>query len=121
MKLSVFLLILVIMIGLPLSAGDYPRELKVYRGTTPKLDGIISPGEYNDAHHILGAQGQIWTEYMADPKQVEYRAYPRMTALSEVLWLSPKNKDFDDFMKRLRVHLERLSILDVNFEMPKED
>jgi SSS family solute:Na+ symporter len=38
----------------PLQAGDYPKVLKVYRGSTPKLDGIISPGEYSDAIQFSG-------------------------------------------------------------------
>lgn len=42
------------LIGQPLIAGDYPKELKAYRGSTPQLDGIISPGEYSDATHFTG-------------------------------------------------------------------
>jgi hexosaminidase len=57
----------------------------------------------------------LWSEYMPTPKQVEYQAFPRMAALSEVVW-SPKDaKDFTGFLKRLAVHQERLRILDVNF------
>ena len=57
------------------------------------------PKELNEeqAKHILGAQGNVWTEYMAYPSKIEYMIFPRMSALSEVLW-SPKEKmDWKDF------------------------
>ena len=68
-----------------------------------------------DAKHVLGAQGQIWTEYMPDPKRVEYMAWPRLVALAEVLWSPPETRNWADFEKRLATHLERLAILDVNY------
>ena len=46
------------------------------------------------AAHILGAQGQVWTEYIEGPKSVEYMAYPRMSALAEVLWTPLGRKDY---------------------------
>jgi hexosaminidase len=67
------------------------------------------------ASHILGAQGQLWTEYMEGPKNVEYMAFPRLSALSEVLWTSRDRRDFGDFTKRLVTHLARLDALDVNY------
>ena len=47
--------------------------------------------------HILGAQGQLWTEYLKTPKHVEYMAFPRMSALAEVAWTPADKKDFADF------------------------
>lgn len=67
------------------------------------------------ARHILGAQGQIWTEYIRGPKQVEYMAFPRLAALAEVVWTAPARKDFSDFSVRLATHLRRLAVLDVNY------
>jgi hexosaminidase len=65
--------------------------------------------------HVLGAQGQIWTEYMPDPKRVEYMAWPRLIALAEVLWSPPETRDPASFKSRLETHLKRLAILDVNY------
>ena len=65
--------------------------------------------------HILGAQAQVWTEYIPDPKQVEYMAFPRMAAISEVDWTPVARKDFADFQRRLARDLDRLSVLDVNY------
>jgi hexosaminidase len=68
-----------------------------------------------EAKHVLGAQGQLWTEYMPDPQRMEYMAWPRLCALAEVLWSPPGTRDAADFTRRLEAHLERLRILDVNF------
>jgi hexosaminidase len=65
--------------------------------------------------HILGVQGQLWTEYLPDPKAVEYMAYPRMSALAEVAWTTSAARHVEDFHARLAVHLERLTALDVKF------
>lgn len=72
----------------------------------------LTPAE---ATHILGAQAQLWTEYISTPKHLEYMAYPRMSALSEVLWTGRSRRDFADFMQRLRVHATRLDALDVHY------
>lgn len=68
--------------------------------------------------HILGAQGQVWTEYIEGPKNVEYMAFPREAALAEVLWTPPALHDFADFSARLTLHLARLQALDVNYRPP---
>lgn len=75
------------------------------------------PAELTDAEavHVLGAQGQIWTEYILDPKQVEWMAFPRACALAEVVWSPADARDFADFQQRLSGDLQRLDILDVNY------
>lgn len=54
------------------------------------------------SHRILGAQGNVWTEYMRYPSKVEYMIFPRMTALSEVLWTKKDKKDYANFKRRLK-------------------
>ncbi len=49
---------------------------------------------------ILGGQGNVWTEYIAYPSKVDYMIFPRMTALSEVLWSPKEKRDFNDFLRR---------------------
>ena len=58
------------------------------------------------AAHILGGQGNLWTEYIPTPEQVLYMAYPRGTALAEALWSPREMRNFPDFRSRLRVFLE---------------
>jgi hexosaminidase len=68
-----------------------------------------------EAKYILGAQAQIWTEFIPTPQQAEYMALPRMCALAEVVWLPKESKDYDDFSQRLKEHVKRLEVLKVNF------
>ena len=51
--------------------------------------------------HILGAQANLWAEYMTNEAMVEYQALPRMSALSEVQWTQPEHKDYEAFKERL--------------------
>ena len=67
------------------------------------------------AKHVLGAQAQIWTEYLAGPKNVEYQAFPRLSALAEVVWTPLERKDYADYLTRLVVHQRRLQAFDVSF------
>ncbi len=75
------------------------------------------PTELNEAEarFILGAQGNVWTEYMETPAQVEYMAYPRVCALSEVLWTAAPKKLWEDFARRLKYHFRLLDVLGVNY------
>lgn len=64
--------------------------------------------------YILGAQGNVWTEYMETEKHVEYMVWPRAAALSEVLWTGER-KDYPDFLNRLKTDVKRLETLKVNY------
>ena len=50
--------------------------------------------------HILGTQANLWSEYMTNEQMVEYQALPRMSALAEVQWVLPEQKDYDAFKTR---------------------
>jgi hexosaminidase len=67
-----------------------------------------------EAARILGGQANIWTELMYFGRQVEYMAFPRLSALSEVFWSPKEGRNWDDFKRRLEVHGRRLDALDVN-------
>ncbi len=67
------------------------------------------------ARHVLGAQCQLWSEYMPSAAQVEYQAFPRLSALAEVTWSSREHKDYDGFLDRLGRHLKRLDALGVHY------
>ncbi len=90
--------------------GGYTPLEKVYNyNPVPK---VLSAEE---AKYILGAQGNVWTEYIQHPEKVEYMIFPRMSALSEVLWAAPANKNFDDFEKRLLTQLQRYRFWDAGY------
>jgi hexosaminidase len=65
--------------------------------------------------HILGAQGNVWTEYIANLRHVEYMAFPRLAALAEVTWSPKGTRSYDDFLRRLKTHEHRLGELNVNY------
>ncbi len=100
--------------------ADQTREPLGYPGLLP-LDKVYAfepiPAELEPefTRHVLGAQAQIWTEYALGPKNVEYQAFPRLTALAEVVWTPPARKDFEGYLARLATHERRLEALDVNF------
>jgi hexosaminidase len=60
--------------------------------------------------YISGAQANLWTEYIAFPSKVEYMIFPRMTALSEVLWSKKEKKNLSDFENRLRTQFKRYDL-----------
>lgn len=63
---------------------------------------------------ILGAQANIWTEYIQTLSQLEYAILPRMTALAEIVWTPLKLQNWDDFKTRLMVQYKRFDDLGVN-------
>ena len=70
------------------------------------------------AYHVLGAQGNIWTEYISHGAHVEYMAYPRASALAEVVWSKSTARDFQEFNQRLKPLLQRLAAMNVNYRDP---
>ncbi|MDR1172414.1 MAG: beta-N-acetylhexosaminidase [Bacteroidales bacterium] len=94
----------------PLAAGSYLPLSMVYM-----YDPIPKELTGDQKQFIMGAQGNLWTEYIADERQVEYMAYPRACALSEVTWSPADRKSYNLFLNRLREHSKRLEMLNVNF------
>lgn len=84
--------------------GDLPLE-KVY-GYEP-LEGL----DAEQQKHILGVQANLWTEYIATPEHLEYMLLPRMTALSEVQWCRPEDKNLDRYKAALEA--ESFKIFDI--------
>jgi hexosaminidase len=72
------------------------------------------------AKYILGAQGNVWTEYIADEKHAEYMVLPRLLAMSEVVWSDKNSRNFEDFKVRLEGHFPRLSTRGYNFRKPAD-
>ena len=80
----------------PLGIGGYVPIEKVY-----SLETVPAVLTEEQSKHILGAQANLWTEYIHSSEHVEYMVLPRMAALAEVQWTQPEKKDFKDFTKRL--------------------
>jgi hexosaminidase len=97
----------------PLAIGGFLPLKKVY-GFNPVPEELTS----EEAVYVLGAQGNVWTEYMTTTDQVEYMVFPRILAMSEVVWSGTSNNletDYPDFLSRLESFLKRMDALDINY------
>lgn len=97
----------------PIAIGGFVPLEKVY-----SYEPIPAELEADLHHHILGAQGNVWTEYMKTAEKVEYMAFPRVSAMAEVGWTSKENRNYESFVYRLSYLLKRLDWLDVNYRSP---
>ena len=73
------------------------------------------------AKHVLGAQGNLWTERVPNYRHAQYMAYPRACAMAELTWSDPQHKNWADFRKRLDSQLLRLKAQGVNYRQPRPD
>lgn len=94
----------------PLAIGGYLPLEKVY-----SFDPVPQGLSADEAKMILGAQANLWTEYVSDSSHADYMTYPRLTALSELCWTSPGHKNFDDFSIRLIQQLKRFDVMGINY------
>jgi hexosaminidase len=97
--------------GEPLAIGGLLPLEKVYE--FEPVPAELTPDE---AKHILGAQGQVWTEYITGPGHVEYMALPRLLALAEVVWSGKEQRELASFLERVAAHEQRLERIGVNFK-----
>jgi len=95
---------------------DYPlssTDLKKVYSCNPR------PETVGDGR-VLGGECNMWTEHTPQ-HLVESMVFPRAIGLSEVLWSGPEftgaSDAYSDFIKRLEPHLDRLSILKVDYGM----
>jgi hexosaminidase len=97
----------------PLAIGGFTPLDRVY-AYEPVPDTLTA----DEARHIIGAQANVWTEYLKTPAQVEYMALPRMLALAEVVWSPRESRDWADFARRLPAELAALDRIGVNYRVP---
>jgi len=60
-----------------------------------------------ERHHVLGAQANLWSEYLLSPWYLQRAVFPRADALSEAVWTQPARKSWSGFLKRLPAQIER--------------
>ena len=94
----------------PLAIGGLLPLEKVY-----SYDPVPAALNEQQQTHILGVQGQVWTEYIPSPEKAEYMAFPRACAMAEIGWTPLDRKNFNEFSKTLAHHLKRLDFLNVNY------
>jgi hexosaminidase len=67
------------------------------------------------AQNILGAQCNLWTEYVPSPENVEFKLFPRLCAMAEATWTPAALKNYSDFTNRLVLQKERLDQMRINY------
>ena len=93
----------------PLAIGNFTPLTQTY-----SFEPIPEELSKEESQYILGAQGNLWTEYIHSGEKAEYMAYPRASALSEVTWSPKEKRNWDDFWERLQTQFDRFEILGVN-------
>ncbi|MBK7644239.1 MAG: beta-N-acetylhexosaminidase [Planctomycetes bacterium] len=96
--------------GEPLSIGGFTPLDAVY-AYEPVPEGLSVAQQ----KHVLGAQGNLWTEYVPNAAHAEYMLWPRACAVAELCWTPRAKKDFGDFERRMDVHKRRLSYMGVHY------
>ncbi|MBI5541485.1 MAG: family 20 glycosylhydrolase [Bacteroidia bacterium] len=94
----------------PLAIGGYTTVEKVY-----SFEPVPSELSNEESMYILGAQANVWTEYITSFKHVEYMIFPRICALSEVLWSKKEVRNWDEFKVRLTNHFKLLDKYGINY------
>ncbi len=94
----------------PLAIGGFLSLEKVY-SYNPVPDSFSK----EEAKHILGFQGNVWTEYIKTGDYAEYMTYPRACAIAEIAWSPQEKRDYKQFRSRLEQHYKRLDQLGVNY------
>ena len=94
----------------PFSIGGFVNVEKVYsfEPYTPEM----TPEQ---RAHILGVQGNLWTEYIATQDHLEYMLLPRMSALSEVQWCAPEKRNYKRFLDKMTMMVKLYQKLGYNF------
>lgn len=75
------------------------------------------PAELNaeQGKYIWGAQGNLWSEYIGNPEKVQYMLFPRMDALSEIQWSPKAQKNYPDFLNRLKMQFKRYDLMGITY------
>lgn len=94
----------------PKAIGGYLPLRKVY-----SFESVPDELDEDEADYILGAQANLWTEYVPTLEHAEYMIFPRIAALSEVVWSKKENKKWRDFSRRMKKQYLRYRLNDINY------
>ena len=94
----------------PLAIGGFTPLEKIY-----SYEPVPAELSAEEAKYIMGAQGNVWTEFMPNPAHVEYMVYPRAAALAEVVWSPKESRDYKNFKERMEKMVLRYYSYGINF------
>ncbi|NII83988.1 MULTISPECIES: beta-N-acetylhexosaminidase [unclassified Pedobacter] len=93
-----------------LAANKFSPLIDVYN-----YEPIPAELSAEQAKYIWGAQGCLWSEYITNPAKVQYQLFPRLDALSEVLWSPKEKRNYPDFQKRLKTQFKRYDLMGITY------
>lgn len=94
----------------PYAIGGYTLIKKVYSCNPVPTDSLTT----EESKHIIGVQGNTWTEYIMDEKHLEYMMFPRALALAEMAWTPQEKRSWDEFKPRMNAHIPQLQRMGIN-------
>jgi hexosaminidase len=80
-----------------------------------KYDPVPTELTKAESAYIWGGQGNLWSEYVTNPAKAEYMIFPRLDALSEILWSSKDARNYPDFLRRLKTQFQRYDLMGINY------
>lgn len=101
--------------------GQFLKEDSLTASTPSFLADVYNyepvPAALNteQAKYIWGGQACLWTEYITNPAKVQYQLFPRLDALSEILWTPKEKRNYPDFRKRLKTQLKRYDLMGITY------
>ncbi|HSU27535.1 MAG TPA: family 20 glycosylhydrolase [Chitinophagaceae bacterium] len=93
-----------------ITQGGYGPLENVY-----KYEPIPKELNEEEGKYVMGAQGNLWSEYIGTPSKAEYQLFPRLSALSEILWSPKAKRNWTDFEKRLLTQFKRYDLWKINY------
>jgi len=99
--------------GEPEAIGGFLPLQKVY-----EYEPLPATLEKEKQQYIKGAQANLWTEYVPTQEHAAYMIFPRIIALSEVVWSNPKAKNWAQFQEKLAAHYNLLQAYNINYCRP---
>lgn len=67
---------------------------------------------------ILGIQCALWSEIITNQSRMDYMVFPRLTAMAEACWTEKSERDWDDYLSRLKSHLDLLDRQQIEYRQP---
>lgn len=92
----------------PVTIGGYTTLKKTY-----SYNPVPDDADELVKQHVIGLQGNIWTEYMQDNDRRDYQAFPRAVAIAETAWTQNRNKDWNSFRNRMVEDFDRMDVAGV--------
>ena len=93
-----------------LAAAKYSPLETVY-----KYDPVPAELSVEESAYVWGGQGNLWSEYISNPGKAQYLLFPRLDALSEILWTPKEKKNYPDFLNRLKTQFKRYDLQGITY------